>query len=1508
MPLPGGEADKLGNRYEGRWTIHCLIDVMDEKSDSIRIESPGEDAFEFFLWRDGKQEYHQVKRQNSQLGHWTLNSLEKKQITVLSDIWKYLQVKDVTCVFVSTQDADELGELANRAQGANSFTEFEQKFINGKVISGKFDTLRQKWNNCSTQAAYQALKRVRVETVGENFLVDSIENRLATLVEGDPKTVRIELAELILNSIHKELTAHDIWHYLTQERKYRRREWGGNDSPVLAAVTDTNNRYLARLNDIAIADKIIDRDETQTILQKLKSTDGKRALLVTGEAGVGKSVVMLQVLKNLLKAGIPVLSFRIDNLSSVAHPDDVGKQLQLPGSPATVLANIAQKRECVLVIDQLDAVSSTSGRHPYFFESINEIIQQALIHPNINLLIACRKFDLDNDHRLKKLTDEKGIAETININRLTHEKVKEVVTELNLDSTGLNSKQLDLLSIPLHLWLLSEIANNSDLNSLNFQTAKDLFTQFCNYKQLKLRERLGYSVKWTQVVDSLCKSMNKTQTLSAPERIVRYYKNDARIMASENILIWNNNTISFLHQSFFDYFFIDIFAESGLDLLEFLQDSEQHLFRRTQVRQILIHERETDFDEYLEHLEELLTSDDIRFHIKQIVFAWLGTLKDPQEEEYEIIYSIIDGQKSTLINHAWNTLRNSIGWFKLLDSLGLIYKWLNSNDKKDINKAIFLMLVAERELPKRLAELLKPLIDVSDEWLYRVGNMSFHWKIAEQRSLFTLFLYLVKKGLFDCKGNTSDNFWSAIIFLPERHPEWACEAIGAYFNRSLELSCTLGISNPLHWQSEILGSDTEYEEILTKVAKKSPKLFIDNTLALLLHILKAIEKETVDSFDSDPLWLYQCYGYGHSLLDCLLDSIKLALCSLAETNPDRCAKIVRQLNNDDFPTIQYLLNNIYIANTNIFFSQAYQYICYELSSTERTSYGITDTEIKQLVQNITSRCSKKELRHIENLILNYYPSWEKGVNSNYRKNFGYSQFILLNAIDLSRRSNNVNRRIQELTRKFGKLRENTSCFSSRTTIAVDTPSPVPESALEKMTDEQWIKAIIKYSYMQAPFKKDGHLISISAFIQSVGDQAKKEPIRFASLIYQLPNNINFLFFDSILRGIGETEVQIDAMIVFDVCKYCHQLPEKPCGRNICYLVDNLSNLSWSKEAFNLIIDLALNSSDPERELWRKEEQTQQIYYGGNILAAGINTVRGAAVRAIASLIFADKTRGAYFQYSLEQIVRDKSIAVRACAAEALIAMLNYDRDLAVKLFLKLCDTEDILLGTQTIDRFLYYSTYTHFEALKPILERMLYSDDLQVAKVGARQSCMAALGNEEAQSLVNYCLSSGTTAHRKALAQVFVGNFKSAHFRQYCEDGLIKLFDDNEKDVLSQAARCFLKLEEDELKDYTNIVERFVKSNAFDNNCYSLIRALEKTSAKLPQITFLVCDRFIQDLQAQPSEQRSYSRDADKVSQLLIRLYSQSNRKMRSQCLDLIDHLCEMNVYGLDKALVEYER
>ncbi|MCY7393821.1 MAG: hypothetical protein LH647_20680, partial [Leptolyngbyaceae cyanobacterium CAN_BIN12] len=129
MPLPGGATDKLGNRYEGRWTVSCMIDVMDEKAESIRLEKPGEDAFEFFLHRGNQLECHQVKRQKTGLGHWTLSALENSQVQVLSDFWRSLKDPNIRCFFVSTQDADQLNELTNHARNSVSWAEFDREFL-----------------------------------------------------------------------------------------------------------------------------------------------------------------------------------------------------------------------------------------------------------------------------------------------------------------------------------------------------------------------------------------------------------------------------------------------------------------------------------------------------------------------------------------------------------------------------------------------------------------------------------------------------------------------------------------------------------------------------------------------------------------------------------------------------------------------------------------------------------------------------------------------------------------------------------------------------------------------------------------------------------------------------------------------------------------------------------------------------------------------------------------------------------------------------------------------------------------------------------------------------------------------------------------------------------------------------------------------------------------------------------------------------------------------------------
>ena len=65
MPLPGGSANKLGNRYELWWTVSQFIRIIDEKADNICIEDLSVDKAEFVLNIGNRQELHQAKRKPS---------------------------------------------------------------------------------------------------------------------------------------------------------------------------------------------------------------------------------------------------------------------------------------------------------------------------------------------------------------------------------------------------------------------------------------------------------------------------------------------------------------------------------------------------------------------------------------------------------------------------------------------------------------------------------------------------------------------------------------------------------------------------------------------------------------------------------------------------------------------------------------------------------------------------------------------------------------------------------------------------------------------------------------------------------------------------------------------------------------------------------------------------------------------------------------------------------------------------------------------------------------------------------------------------------------------------------------------------------------------------------------------------------------------------------------------------------------------------------------------------
>jgi hypothetical protein len=378
MPLRGGAAAKFGDRYEGQWTVYCLSEILMQEATALRPEVPGEDGFEFWLRRkDATVEFHQSKRQQTESGQWSLAGL--RTAGVLAAVRSRLsEDEDAQCVFASGASAGELSELAERAEGAQSFDEFTSEFLSSNAdVRRWFDTLRGYWGT-SDEVTYEYLRRTSVETASERFLRRTVRGRLLSLVAGGtPDTVADVLAQFALESVHQEITEHRIWEHL-KHHDLRPREWS-RDISVLQAVNTATNRLLEQLRRESIPTPagpiVISRVETAAALEHLTAGNRKPGVLLAGAAGAGKSGVLLQVTDTLSELGWPILAFRVDRFSDPnLSADELGIRLGLPGSPAPVLAAIAQGQQCLLVLDQLSAFNKFSQAEAEMFRKFTHLM------------------------------------------------------------------------------------------------------------------------------------------------------------------------------------------------------------------------------------------------------------------------------------------------------------------------------------------------------------------------------------------------------------------------------------------------------------------------------------------------------------------------------------------------------------------------------------------------------------------------------------------------------------------------------------------------------------------------------------------------------------------------------------------------------------------------------------------------------------------------------------------------------------------------------------------------------------------------------------------------------------------------------------------------------------------------------------------------------------------------------------------------------------------------------
>jgi hypothetical protein len=1498
MPLPGGPADKFGNRYEGRWTVYCMLRILHEEARAIYLEPVGDEGqgIEFrFTRNDNAHEYHQVKRQHGGGGAWTIVRLGSDG--VLATFREKLSSSDARCVFVSMTSADQLRELAERAARARTLNEFLHEFIAGEEARSRFASLRQQWGHCQEIEAYEWLRRLSVETATEDFLLRELAFRAATLVDGQPENTVDILAQFALDSVHRELDAHAIWEHL-RTRRLMRRHWN-NDPYVLGLISEANARYLSPIRRQAILGKHIPRDEAKAVIAALRGDAKKRAVLVTGDAGSGKTGVIAEAMEMANQQGWLVLGMRLDRLEPVQTTRQLGAQMDFPASPVYVLGGAAGGRACLLVIDQLDAVSMTSGRHPHFFDRVGEMIDEYHACANMRLLLSCRKFDLDHDSRLRNLTGSRGIAEVVAIGRLSQEVVHSTLEACGVAPASLSPAQMEQLTVPLHLKLLTEIVLQKDegmAEALAFTTLEDLYKEYWLRKRDAVGDRGVDAVRWTEIIDDVLARMVKAQALSVLiAGLEDTFGKHLNALISEGVLVQDGNRLSFFHETFFDYAFARRFSSRGQRLAVFLREQGQHLFLRATVRQILNFARACQDESYLSDLRELLSARDIRFHLKHLVIAWLRALPDPAEREWNIVQQCMLQADAELAQHVW-TATWSRGWFILLDSVGYIQAELHSGDSEREIRIVHYLVRMVRELPDRVAGISLSFADRQDPWPQHAWKILERADINAARPLVDLYRRLVEVGVAPPDRNplthTSSEPWFPSFYeLPETQPEWALDAFETWLIHFIRHNEVRGELNP--FRDPRLSS---FDGALPTIARSIPARFTEYIFPIVLELVRRNARRD----GQPPPWRDQIWGtplYKFELLDLedeLIESLVIALEHLALEQPAIFAKYAEMLQQYlDFITAGFMLARAYTANGQQFADQAASFLRSDPAWLALGWSGSHHWVSGRLLAAITPHCSEVAYRALEELVLSYYPDFERDVPE-YQ---GHAQLALLPSFVEARRSPALQRRLGELQRKFSR-----ESHEPPQEIFLEPVGPPFDASWEKLEDEHWLRAIKKYAIRDGSgWPRRGGAWQLSDRLQA---QVKQDPVRFARLLHRFPDDAHAYYFDAVLRGLAEAS-KIDTESIWEVIRHCHRVPKRPCGRAIDDIVSAYVSENVPSDILEIVGWYATESPDPEREVWQEAPNGGKRYYGGDPEEAGLNSVRGGMAWAVAKLLFEHPGCLAQLAPYIEQMVNDPSIAVRTQVAHVLLPILNIDRDRAVNLFLRLCDVDDdILLAGNFVRQFVYHACYTHLDRILPILDRMLASPYDKVRERGANLVSIAALIDATAESRADKCLD-GPEPMRKAAAEVAAANLVGAANRIRCRSILLRLFEDSSNEVRKAAATCFSRMSGGAIAEFLDLVRGFIASKAFHENTFYLFRALETTTAHLPEIVCTAVERILEALRVPRSTHVSVY-VPHRMETILLRAYEGTDSPdIKERCLDLLDAMLMLGVMHSDASLEE---
>jgi hypothetical protein len=1518
MPTQGGDADKAGNRYETLWVIHHLLRILGDEIRSIvsePLQSGESRGVEFVLQMlDGSKEYWSIKRQRAGSSGWTLAALTASSTTsgrsILSDLFEHVRTDQQNrAVFASTLGAAELEELKSFS---NDTTLFLDRLGHSIALRTKFSRYLLPLAGGELETARMLLSRTRSHAIDEEFLRSKVYEELRRGLYADsgepldPMAVYGLIETFLSQHIHVTIDRSILLSFLSSHG-FRLRDWNA-EKTVQKRMAELCEAYSSPIERDWLNGHYVALPTDRDILDCLNDAGGTKVLVVA-TAGSGKSSTLAHTVRKLREARVPVLPLRFDQIpDGIISTTELGRRLGLPESPVQVLAGMASGGASVLVLDQLDAVSIASGRRVDLWDLFEKLRIEVSHVPGTSLLVGCRQFDLDHDHRMRSMTADKAGFHQVHLGALTLETVEELLKAVELDPSGLTAILKEILTLPLHLSMFLSLSAQGKEAVFN---QEDLFDRFWEDASRRANLRAGRQVDWIGVMDGLSSWLSKHQRLSAPKEQLDHLSADADVLTSERILISTDGQYRFFHELFFDYVFARRFLVTGRTIAQFLISDEQHLFRRAQVRQILAYIRRRDRSSYLKELRATLLHPDVRFHIKQLILQLLRSLTDPTVDEWRILEAF-QASYADLAGHIRGVIYGVPVWFDVLKGAGYFDQVLSKGSEEHQREAI--SVLSARDVIRLRAADVRTILFAhrrpDNPWDGFLVEICRSGEFHRDRKLFEIFLELLeneKIGAPDAVSQHGAELRYLLHSVIEENPAWAAEAIAVW----LKMMRSAWNRTAVLQNESIRSFESRFGTFLDRSgfdggairdAAKDFRAFARHVFPVLVAIIRESSYKPAKYLLRDDTWSVRGYGSSHLQLHAeLFEQLALSLERLAVASPDELDCLIEEHIESDFDSITYLILRAKAANPQRYAEGVLEYLACDV---RRLTVGYAfwsggggsaeDLTSINAVRVCAPMASDTTVLSVESAII----GMKDGVGGRWK---GARQLRLLDAIPAERQSDRAKKHLAELRRKFTNFRYGSPEPSDDELSWVGPP--ISSKAQSKMTDAQWIRALDKYQG-----KEFRSALSLSGGEQELANalesRTKENPRRFCALAQKMDDNTASSYFEAILRGVSERGKEAaDDNLFHDACgliRRVHRLPQQPCGKWLCWLVQSWTDIRWPDDIVDIVSWYATHDADPTPGSPAAFEASTT----GELDAFddGMNSTRGAAAQAIAHILFEDPERFDTVARSVRTLTQDPVLAVRASTVTALLACLNRWPDEAIRWFIDSVAIDPSLIRTYHVERFVFFATLRNESEMARIFALMFESKDAKVQGAVARVVSTLGLNGETVQNWAARARS-GSELQREAAARVYADNVAHKEYGRLSLAYVKEFMRDPASSVRLQAASSLHELSSLATREQEDLIETFLDSRPDTAGFQILLSQLEQSPVELPGLVLKVVKLAASEIDPNDRSQRSHRASTD-LPKIVVRLLVQSDDpQLRSQCLNLIDEMGKRFYLGIAEEL-----